>query len=117
MTTTLEPATAPARTRGRSARSFVDLVFRARELSILGALLLLILGTWLANPRFLSEQGVNDLLLNASILVLLAVGQTVVVITRNIDLSVGSVVGLSAFGCGTIVAGTDHGPVFVVSCV
>lgn len=114
MTSTLERTTSPTGAPGRSARSLVDLVFRARELSILGALLLLVLGTWLANPRFLSEQGVQDLLLNASILVLLAVGQAVVVITRNIDLSVGSVVGLSAFGCGTLVANTDHGPLFVL---
>ncbi|MFJ1823219.1 ABC transporter permease, partial [Streptomyces sp. NPDC088178] len=47
-------------------------------------------------------------------LVLLAVGQSAVVITRNIDLSVGSVVGLSAFACGKFVAGTDHGVLTVM---
>ena len=69
---------------------------------------MLILGTWISNPSFLDDQGIKDLLLNASILVLLAVGQSVVVITRNIDLSVGSVVGLTAFACGNFVSGTDH---------
>ncbi|MFE6662803.1 ABC transporter permease [Streptomyces sp. NPDC057697] len=98
----------------RGASSLVEAVFRARELSIAGALALLVLGTYLANPRFLSGQGVRDLLLNASILVLLAVGQSAVVITRNIDLSVGSVVGLSAFACGRFVAGTDHGVLAVM---
>lgn len=92
----------------------MDAVFRAREISIAGALVLLILGTYLANPLFLSDQGIKDLLLNASILVLLAVGQSAVVITRNIDLSVGSVVGLSAFACGKFVAGTDHGVLTVM---
>ncbi|MGW9122103.1 ABC transporter permease [Streptomyces sp. NPDC055663] len=96
------------------AASLLDAVFRAREISIAGALVLLVLGTYLANPRFLSGQGVKDLLLNASILVLLAVGQSAVVITRNIDLSVGSVVGLSAFACGRFVAGTDHGVLTVL---
>ncbi|MES4903614.1 MULTISPECIES: ABC transporter permease [unclassified Streptomyces] len=112
MTATIEKPTAQAET-GRSARSLVDTVFRAREISIAGALVLLVLFTWIAEPRFLNSQGVKDLLLNAAILVLLAVGQSVVVVTRNIDLSVGSVVGLSAFACGKFVSGTDHGPLLV----
>ncbi|MEU9749807.1 ABC transporter permease [Streptomyces niveus] len=119
MTSTLDkPApdpTPPAPAEeGRSARSLVDAVFRAREIAIGGALALLILGTWLANPGFLDDQGVKDLLLNSSILVLLAVGQSVVVMTRNIDLSVGSVVGLTAFACGHFVSGTDHSALTVV---
>ncbi|GAA3713054.1 ABC transporter permease [Streptomyces tremellae] len=108
MTTLTDEPTAAARAP-RSARSLVDTVFRAREISIAGALVLLILGTWIANPRFLDSQGVKDLLLNASILVLLAIGQSVVVITRNIDLSVGSVTGLSAFACGKFTADSHHG--------
>jgi rhamnose transport system permease protein len=91
-----------------------ETVLRVREFSIGGALVLLILATWLVNPSFLDDQGVKDLLLNSSILVLLATGQSVVVLTRNIDLSVGSVVGLTAFACGSFVSGTDHSPVTVV---
>jgi rhamnose transport system permease protein len=98
----------------RSARALVDAVFRVREAGIGGVLVLLILGTQLAEPRFLDDQGIKDLLLNAAILVLLAVGQSVVVVTRNIDLSVGSVVGLSAFACGRFVAGSGHGPAVVL---
>lgn len=105
---------APAPDTERSARSLADAVFRAREISIAGALVLLVLFTWVAEPRFLNDQGIKDLLLNAAILVLLAVGQSVVVITRNIDLSVGSVVGLSAFACGKFVSGTDHGVLTVL---
>lgn len=104
----------PAADTGRSARSLVDAVFRAREISIAGLLVLLVLFTWVAESRFLNDQGIKDLLLNAAILVLLAVGQSVVVITRNIDLSVGSVVGLSAFACGKFVSGTDHGVLTVL---
>ncbi|QFG20470.1 ABC transporter permease [Actinomadura sp. WMMB 499] len=89
-------------------RRLVDFILRARELSIFGALVLLVVATTIANPRFLSEQGVKDIFLNASILVLLAVGQTIVVVTRNIDLSVGSVVGLVAFTTGSFVSGTER---------
>ncbi|MEV4377101.1 ABC transporter permease [Streptosporangium sp. NPDC049644] len=95
-------------TAGRSTRNLVDLVFRARELSIVAALAVLVIVTVGVNGNFLSEQGVKDIFLNASILVLLAVGQSVVVITRNIDLSVGSVVGLVAFTVGDFLA-ADHG--------
>jgi rhamnose transport system permease protein len=105
----------PAASEGqRSARSLTETVFRAREVSIAGCLALLVLGTWLSNHRFLSDQGIKDLLLNSSILALLAVGQSVVVLTRNIDLSVGSVVGLSAFACGKFVSGSNHNVVLVL---
>ncbi|MDH2425364.1 ABC transporter permease [Sphaerisporangium sp. TRM90804] len=92
----------------RSARNLVDVVFRARELSIVAALVVLVAVTAGVNGNFLSAQGLTDISLNASILVLLAVGQAVVVITRNIDLSVGSVVGLVAFTVGDLLA-ADHG--------
>ncbi|WP_328862628.1 ABC transporter permease [Streptomyces sp. NBC_00306] len=114
MTTALDKPPTTGTPSERSARSLADAVFRAREISIGGALALLIAGTWLANPSFLDDQGIKDLLLNSSILVLLAVGQSVVVITRNIDLSVGSVVGLTAFACGHFVSGTDHSAFTVV---
>ncbi|GAA4589903.1 ABC transporter permease [Planotetraspora phitsanulokensis] len=91
-------------TAGRSTRGIVDLVFRARELSIVAALAVLVAVTAAANGNFLSAQGLKDIFLNASILALLAVGQSFVVITRNIDLSVGSVVGLVAFTVGDVLA-------------
>ncbi|MEV4074080.1 ABC transporter permease [Nonomuraea fuscirosea] len=97
--------TAPsARAKAGRERSLLDLVLRARELSILGVLVVLVAVTAAINPGFLSAQGVEDIFLNASILALLAIGQTFVVITRNIDLSVGSVVGLVAFVTGDLVS-------------
>lgn len=90
-------------------------LWRARELSILGALVVLVAITTAITPDFLSAQGVRDTFLNASILALLAVGQTMVVVTRNIDLSVGSLVGLVAFTSGKFVLGhPDRSVVLVV---
>lgn len=77
-------------------------LLRIRELPVSLALLALVLFTYLANPLFLSPQGTKDLLLNATIVVLLAVGQAIVIITRNVDLSVGSILGLVAFGTGSL---------------
>ena len=83
--------------RGVPAR-LADRVFRVRELGIVArARAADRRAPRSVKPRFLSEQSSRDLLLNAAILALLAVGQTLVVITRNVDLSVGSVLGLSAF--------------------
>jgi len=100
MTTTAAPPAA----RARSARDLADLVFRARELSLVAALAVLVVITAGVNPGFLSGQGIEDILLNTAILALLAVGQSLVVITRNLDLSVGSVVGLVAFVTGDLLA-------------
>ncbi|MBQ1156958.1 ABC transporter permease [Streptomyces sp. A73] len=85
-----------------TGRTAAETVLRVREYSIGGALVLLILVTWLANPSFLDQQGIKDLLLNSSILVLLATGQSVVVLTRNIDLSVASMLGLSSALAGAL---------------
>jgi rhamnose transport system permease protein len=75
----------------------------ARETGILLALVLVIVATTIKNPAFLfSTDGWRDLLLTPSILMLVAVGQAIVIITRNVDLSVGSVVGLTAYLTGRV---------------
>jgi rhamnose transport system permease protein len=81
-------------------------LFQTRELGIVLALGLLVTYTTINNPRFLSGQSIRDNLLNTAILAVMATGQAVVVITRNIDLSVGSVLGLGAWASATLVS--DH---------
>lgn len=87
--------------------------WRARELGIVLALAALVVVTAVVNPRFLSVQSLRDLALGAAVLVVLAVGQAIVVITRNIDLSVGSVLGLSAFAVGSLLQAAPGLPVVV----
>ena len=81
-------------------------LLKTRELGIVLALALLVVYTTVSNPRFLSGQSIRDNLLSTAILAVMAAGQAVVVITRNIDLSVGSVLGLSAFTVATMMS--DH---------
>jgi len=100
MTTVMNAVPTPARTGTPGARRFVDRVLRVRELALLAVLAALIAGTELGSHRFLSPQGVKDLLLNAAIGVIVAAGQATVVITRNVDLSVGSTLGIAAFAAG-----------------
>ena len=92
--------------RARRASRLAGNALRFRELGLLVALAVVVAVTTIDNPRFLSAQSIRDLLLNASIVALLTVGQTLVVITRNVDLSVGSVLGLTAFVTGNLFV--DH---------
>ncbi len=91
---------------------------KARETGILLALVLIIVAATVKNPTFLfSSDGFRDLLLTPSILLLVAVGQAIVIITRSVDLSVGSVVGLTAYLAGRLfidVPGIPYGLVFVL---
>lgn len=76
--------------------------FKQREMGIVLALVVLVAYTAINQPRFLGSQSITDVLLNTAILAVLASGMAVVVITRHIDLSVGSVLGLSAFTVATV---------------
>jgi rhamnose transport system permease protein len=88
---------------------------RARETGILLALILVIVVTTAKNPNFLfSNDGFRDLLLTPSLVMLLAVGQAVVIITRNVDLSVGSTLGLTAYMTGRLFIDFPGIPIIVV---
>lgn len=96
------------------AARFARRPWAAREFGIVVALALLVLVTVVDNPAFLSPQSLRDLVLGAAVLVVLAVGQTVVVVSRNIDLSVGSVLGLAAFATGELLSSAPGTPIALV---
>jgi rhamnose transport system permease protein len=104
----------PAPSEGARARRLTERVFRVRELGIVVALLLLIAVTAALEPRFVESGSLRNLALNASIFAILAAGQTLVIITRNVDLSVGSVLGLSAFFAGDLLSGHQGRSLIVV---
>jgi rhamnose transport system permease protein len=93
VTTTEAPASIPS----ASPRRLVDIVLRARTFGILGVLVLFVLITTAIQPRFLHATNIQFILATTAVYALVSVGETFVVITRNVDLSVGSVVGLSAY--------------------
>jgi rhamnose transport system permease protein len=96
-----ETAAAPERV---NPRRLTEWVFRVRELGIIVALALLIAVTAILEPRFVEADSLRNLALNASIFVILAAGQTLVLVTRNVDLSVGSVLCLSAYLAGDLLS-------------
>lgn len=80
----------------RESRSLFLTLIRFRELSIIIFILLLIAVVGLSTPAFMTADNFLNILLNISILVVVALGQTMVIITRGIDLSVSSMIGLVA---------------------
>ena len=69
---------------------------RFREAGITVFILILVAAVTLRNPAFLTADNFQDILLNISILAIVALGQTMVIITHGIDLSVSSIIGLVA---------------------
>jgi rhamnose transport system permease protein len=107
-------APTPAEASGTQARRLTEWVFRVRELGIVVALAILIGVTAVMEPRFIEADSLRNLALNAAIFAILAAGQTLVIITRNVDLSVGSVLGLAAFMAGTVLSSNPGLPIPVV---
>ena len=68
-----------------------------RELGLLLAMVAVIVPVVAVNPRMLSGANLSALAMDAGLLTIVAVGQMLVVLTRNIDLSVASVIGLAAY--------------------
>lgn len=96
-------------------RRALTTVLRSRELSIFLVLVAVVVLATSKNESFLfSSDGWRNFVLNPSILLLLAVGQAVVIITRNVDLSVGSVMALTAYLAGRLFIDQPSLPIVVV---
>ena len=79
--------------------SFTSLLWtiaRFREAGISIFILILVIAVTLRSPTFLTADNFQDILLNISILAIVALAQTMVILTHGIDLSVSSMVGLVA---------------------
>ena len=70
---------------------------RLRFLGVVLFLVLLAVVFTVSSPRFLTIDNGRSILFSAAILAIAAAGQTLVVLTGNLDLSVGSIMGLSAY--------------------
>ena len=97
MTTTSQEVKRAKQSSQAGQARLLGLVSRVRELGLLIVLLLIVLTVGVQAPRFLSIDNFEQILLSVAILAIVAVGETLVVLTRNVDLSVGSMVGLTAF--------------------
>lgn len=90
----------------RAIRQFIR-PEQIRELSLLIIIVvaLLYFGTQINN--FFTPRTFNRIATSVAIISVLSVGQTLVVLTRNIDLSVGSIVGFAAYFAGQQISGNQ----------
>jgi rhamnose transport system permease protein len=75
-----------------------------RLLALLAVLALVLIFFSTQIEGYLNGRLFNRISSSVAIMALIATGQTLVILTRNIDLSVGSVVGFSAFATGSLIS-------------
>lgn len=84
-----------------------------REAGISIFILILMIAVTLRAPSFLTVDNFQDILLNISILTIVALAQTMVIITHGIDLSVSSMIGLVGMMVAFVVKQNPEIPVLV----
>ncbi len=79
-----------------------------REIVLVLLIFLVIIFFGLQINNFFSGRTFNRITTSVAIIAVVAVGQTLVILTRNIDLSVGSIVGFTAYFTGTLLAANNE---------
>jgi rhamnose transport system ATP-binding protein len=103
------------RGRGRKdAQGWVSKLMRIRELGLVVALLLIGLGITVREPRFLDGANLEQTALSATLVCIVALGEALVIIARQIDLSVGAMVATSAFVAADWLQQNPNGSIWVV---
>jgi len=95
--TTDPPAVEPVQ---RSARAWARYLSNHPLIVLGGVLVILVLSTAAVEPRYLSSRGIRNTVLLAAPLGIMAAGQTVLMLTRGIDLSVAMVATAAAYVVG-----------------
>ncbi len=87
-------------------------LLRLGPVLILGILVLVMSNL---SPVFATTQNLGNVLSQTAVIAILAIGQLMVILTRGIDLSVGSTLALSAVVGATVFSSTDGGALTVVA--
>ncbi len=86
-------------------------VLSNQEMVLAAGLILLVIVVGIANPRFLAERNLSDVIQGHAYIAVAALGMTMVIVTGNIDISIGSLVGLLAIISGRLA--TDTGQIWL----
>ncbi len=87
------------------------------ETSIILLLLIYIAIVGMINPSFIQFNSLSLMVKSSVILVVLAIGQSFVLFTKNIDVSVGSSMGLSAAVCGMLLNDGYHASLSILAAI
>ncbi|MCM3443637.1 ABC transporter permease [Metabacillus halosaccharovorans] len=79
-------------------------IYKFRELGLLAFIIILAVAVQFRNKSFLSVENINDMITNTAILSILALGMMLVLVTRGIDLSIGSIIALSGMVAAQMVS-------------
>ena len=79
---------------------------RVKELTLVFLIAVTVLAFWMLVDNYLSARFVNRVTVGVAVTAVMAAGQSLVILTRNIDLSIGSIAGVSAYVTGDILG--DH---------
>lgn len=99
------------------ANELAAAAFRVRELGIVLALGAAVVFFAIRADGFMTAENWQDIAKDVAVVVVVGVGETLVVLTRNIDLSVGSMVGLTAFVCADTLASHGNAPLALIALV
>lgn len=97
--TAAETAQASIEATSKGALHFL----RRREFGLLAAMLAVAIPVTIINPRMVSVANLTAVSMDAALLIVAALAQMLVLITRNIDLSIAAVIGLSAYMAASMV--------------
>jgi rhamnose transport system permease protein len=92
--------------------SKVTYLFKKREFGIFLFILILLAVFGTLEPRFFRSDNLSAILSSVGILMVVGAGQTLVIVTRNIDLSVGSSLGMAAMVMGMVARENPDFPIF-----
>lgn len=87
-------------------------LFKKREFGIFLFILILLAVFGTLEPRFFRSDNLSAILSSVGILMVVGAGQTLVIVTRNIDLSVGSSLGMAAMVMGMVARENPSFPIF-----
>ncbi len=88
---------------------------RRREWSLVVALVVVAVGATIVQPRFATSDNFRSILLWMPLLLVAAMGQTAVILTRGIDVSVGSTMGLAGMATALLLRDNPQFPVLVAA--
>lgn len=91
-----------------------------RELAVGGLLLAMVILAAIVNPNFLSFENLRDMLMKVAPVVIVGAMMTLVILAREIDISVGSLMGLCGAALGIAVSPDRMGlpvPVAIAACL
>ncbi|MBA3869001.1 MAG: ABC transporter permease [Chloroflexota bacterium] len=93
------PAPAAAPNRLRSLRQLIT----SQEGILLLVIVVLMVGVGLAYPNFRAQKNLSDIFQSNAYLAVAAIGMSIVIISGNIDISIGALVGVLSILAGTMV--------------